>query len=164
MSVERGSEVSTSYPDRSRPGVAGEQLFSGEPSTPGAVEVRANAEATQLSVMRAVIGDLAMRADFDVDSIADLRLAVDEACSSLIRLTTPEAVLVCRFHSTPDSLAIQAEVSSNEAAGPRTDTFSWRVLTALMDSVHTSVDLASDGHAGRHLVRIDLSKQRMVRD
>ena len=122
------------------------------------------AEPTQLSVMRAVIGDLAMRADFDVDSIADLRLAVDEACSSLIRLATPNATLVCRLHSGTDALSIQAEVASDEAAGPRTDTFSWRVLTSLMDSVSTSVDSGTDGHAGRHVVRIDLSKHRAVHD
>lgn len=164
MSVERGSDVSTSHPDRAHPGATsgGSPFESNGFSASGAIEVRANAEPTQLSVMRAVIGDLAMRADFDVDSIADLRLAVDEACSSLIRLATPDATLVCRFHSGADSMAIQAEVASDDAAGPRTDTFSWRVLTSLMDSVHTSVDLAADGHAGRHLVRIDLSKHRTV--
>ena len=130
-----------------------------ETSASNVVEVRVAAEPTQLAVMRAVIGDLAMRADFDVDSIADLRLAVDEACSSLVRLAAPAAALVCRFRTLGEALAVTAEVVSDDAFGPRKDTFSWRVLSALADSVSTSVesDPAADGS---HLVRIELTKGR----
>jgi serine/threonine-protein kinase RsbW len=157
MELERGVDVSTSYTDRStRDGVQTE-----EPTVTSGVEVRVAAEATQLSVMRAVIGDLAMRADFDVDSIADLRLAVDEACSSLVRLAAPSAQLICRFHALADGLAVEAEVISGDASGPRTDTFSWRVLSALTDSVTTSVK--STGASGDgHVVRIDLTKGRTI--
>ncbi|WP_237710434.1 ATP-binding protein [Saccharopolyspora spinosa] len=83
------------------------ELAHVEPETAATnlVEVRIAAEAAQLAVMRAVVGDLAMRADYDVDSIADLRLAVDEACSSLVRLAAPEATLVCRFRTGGDRLS-----------------------------------------------------------
>ncbi|MBE9373206.1 ATP-binding protein [Saccharopolyspora sp. HNM0983] len=123
------------------------------------VEVRVAADPTQLAVLRAVVGDLAMRADFDVDSIADMRLAVDEVCSSLIRLAAPSSKLVCRFRTGGDGIAVAAEVHSTDGLGPRKDTFSWRVLSALADSVSTSV--ASDEAAdGSHLVRIELTKGR----
>ncbi|MFI0465852.1 MULTISPECIES: ATP-binding protein [Saccharopolyspora] len=123
------------------------------------VEVRIAAEPAQLAVMRAVVGDLAMRADYDVDTIADLRLAVDEACSSLVRLAAPAATLVCRFRLAGDRLSVTAEVISDDAFGPRKDTFSWRVLSALADVVSTSVE--SDPAAnGSHLVRIELTKGR----
>ncbi len=154
MRLERGVEVSASHPDSSRPDIE-------QPTTPASntVEVRVDAEATQLAVMRAVVGDLAMRADFDVDSIADLRLAVDEACSALVRLAAPSAALICRFHSEPGGLSVAAEVASTDAYGPRKDTFSWRVLSALTDSVTTSVESA--GHSGgTHALRIDLTKGR----
>jgi serine/threonine-protein kinase RsbW len=157
MKLERGVDVSTSHSDRSHPDGAGVDRSAVSHS----VEVRVAAEATQLSVMRAVIGDLAMRADFDIDSIADLRLAVDEACSSLIRLAAPSAVLVCRFHAVPDGLAVEAEVVSGDATGPRTDSFSWRVLSALTDSVTTSVESTGTPGDG-HVVRIDLTKGRTV--
>lgn len=123
------------------------------------VEVRVAADPTQLPVLRAVVGDLAMRADFDVDSVADLRLAVDEACSSLVRLALAETQLVCRFRTGQDSLSVTAEVLSADAMGPRKDTFSWRVLSALADSVSTSVqaDAAEDGS---HQVCIELTKGR----
>ncbi|WP_237710433.1 hypothetical protein [Saccharopolyspora spinosa] len=48
---------------------------------------------------------------------------------------------------------------SDDAFGPRKDTFSWRVLSALADVVSTSVE--SDPAAnGSHLVRIELTKGR----
>ena len=37
----------------------------------------------QLPAVRAMAGDLAMRMDFDLDAVEDLRLAVDEACATL---------------------------------------------------------------------------------
>jgi serine/threonine-protein kinase RsbW len=156
MRLERGVDVSASHPDRSRPDL--EQYTAPASST---VEVRVPADPAHLAVMRAVIGDLAMRADFDVDSIADLRLAVDEACSSLVRLATPSASLVCHFRTENDGLSVTAEVVSDDAMGPPQDTFSWRVLSALTDSVTTSVEPA-ETPAGNHLVRIDLVKGRMV--
>ncbi|GAA2813375.1 ATP-binding protein [Saccharopolyspora taberi] len=130
-----------------------------ESATSDVVEVRVAAEPAQLAVMRAVVGDLAMRADFDVDSIADLRLAVDEACSSLVRLAAPSASLVCRFRTLEGGLSMSAEVLSGDAFGPRKDTFSWRVLSALADSVSTSVQ-SDAGSNGSHLVRIELTKGR----
>lgn len=130
-----------------------------ESDTDPPVEVRVAAEATQLSVLRAVVGDLAMRADFDVDTIADLRLAVDEACSSLVRRAAPDVWLLCRFRCGTDGLALTAEVTSNDSSALRTDTFSWRVLSALTDTVASSVQAAEDG-AGKHVVRIELRKGR----
>ena len=130
-----------------------------DPATENLVEVRVAAEPAQLPVMRAVVGDLAMRADYDIDSIADLRLAVDEACSSLVRLAAPDATLICRFRTDDSSLAISAEVTSKDSFGPRKDTFSWRVLSALADSVSTSVE-SDESAEGSHRVRIDLTKGR----
>ncbi|MFR9727595.1 ATP-binding protein [Saccharopolyspora sp. MS10] len=123
------------------------------------VEVRVAAEASQLSVLRAVTADLAMRADFDVDTIADLRLAVDEACSSLIRLATVGQTLTCRFQGDDRSLRVAASVVSDRPREPRQDTFSWRVLSALVDAVSTSVEPDADTDGG-HVVRIDLTKGR----
>ncbi len=165
MRLERGVGVSTSRPDWSQSDVAAEPATAaGEPvDEPRAVEVRVAAEPAQLSVMRAVVGDLAMRADFDVDSIADLRLAVDEVCSSLVRLATASASLVCRFRTEDDGLSLQAEVTSKDPSGPRTGTFSWRVLSALADSVAPSVESAGDD-TGTYVVRIDLRKGRTVHE
>lgn len=154
MSPERGTPVSEFQQDTSR---SGSDRSEFGPST---VEVRVAAEAAQLAVLRAVVGDLAMRADFDIDSIADLRLAVDEASSSLVRLVDPSVSLVCRFQTLPDEINVTAEVTSGDSFGPRQDTLSWRVLGALTDSVSTAVEPGES--ADGNIVRIELSKTRAV--
>ena len=52
---------------------------------PRSVEVRVSARLENLAVVRTLIGALATSEDLDLDAVADLRLAVDEACTRLIR-------------------------------------------------------------------------------
>lgn len=118
------------------------------------VEMRLAADAVQLPVVRAVAVNVAMRADFDLDAISDLELAVDEACSSLILLASPEARLTCRFRMGPDELVFRASVPSEQGL-PSTGTFGWRVLRTLTDHVDTWVDSAG--------VHLELIKCRPTR-
>ncbi|MFB9903274.1 ATP-binding protein [Allokutzneria oryzae] len=119
------------------------------------IEVRVNANAAHLSVVRAVAADLAMREDFDLDSIADLKLAVDEACSTLIGVATAGGILSCRFQPTAGRVVVDVSVLADEPHEPKRDTFGWRVLSTLADEVTASTTATGDG---RHLVRIELSK------
>ncbi|WP_285751786.1 ATP-binding protein [Lentzea sp. NBRC 105346] len=121
------------------------------------VELRMSADPTQLSIARAVAADIAMRQDFDLDSIEDLKLAVDETCSTLITMAAHKAVLSCRFVVNDDAVHVHAQVSSGSSAPPDRESFGWRVLTALVDSVTTWVDPASTGDG--HVVHIDLVKR-----
>jgi serine/threonine-protein kinase RsbW len=112
------------------------------------------ADPTQLSIVRAVAADIAMRQDFDLDSIEDLKLAVDETCSTLITLAAQDAVLSCHFAvDDKGAVHIAAKISAKSAAGPDEASFGWRVLTALVDSVQTRVE-ESEGF----LVHINLVK------
>lgn len=120
------------------------------------VEVRVAATPQHLSAIRAVAADLAMRADFDLDAIADLKLAVDEACSTLVMHAADGAQLSCAFRCTADEIRVRAVVPSADATPPRRDTFSWRVLSTLADFVAASV--SQDG--APITVRIDLVKKR----
>ena len=105
------------------------------------VELRMAADPTQLSIVRAVAADIAMRQDFDLDSIEDLKLAVDETCSTLITLAAQDAVLSCHFAvDDRGAVHVAAKMSAKSAAGPDEASFGWRVLTALVDSVQTRVE------------------------
>jgi serine/threonine-protein kinase RsbW len=69
-------------------------MFEGtEDGSPEEIELRIGAVLTNLPIIRSLAASIAMRADFDLDSIADLRLAVDEACSTLITQGAPNAAL-----------------------------------------------------------------------
>ncbi|TDP97081.1 anti-sigma regulatory factor (Ser/Thr protein kinase) [Labedaea rhizosphaerae] len=74
-----------------------------------------------------------MRADFDLDAIADLKIAVDEACSMLIMQAAKGAVLRCTFGTDEDGIVVQSEVAT-DGNEPLDDTaFGWHVLSTLTD-------------------------------
>jgi serine/threonine-protein kinase RsbW len=111
------------------------------------VEVRTPASAALIPTIRAVASDLAARADFDLDSIADLRMAVDEACATLVDVAAPAAELRCRFLVHSERIVVHAEVQTGPDVTVSTDTFGWRVLQTLADevSMHHSPDPAGNG-------------------
>src|SRR3954449_8638439 len=93
------------------------------------VEVRTTASAALIPTIRAVASDLAARADFDLDAISDLRMAVDEACATLVDVAAPASSLRCVFHVGPERIQVHAEVQADKPdTTVSTDTFGWRVL------------------------------------
>jgi serine/threonine-protein kinase RsbW len=136
-------------------------MFDGaEDGRPEEVELRIGAVLTNLPVIRSLAASIAMRADFDLDSIADLKLAVDEACSTLITQGAPDATLRCVFRVSLDEIRFAVSVPSTSDTKPSSDSFGWRVLTTLTDHTATWVDQAESDEAG-HLVHIELAKRRM---
>ncbi len=106
-----------------------------EAPLPGPVEVRVAASIAQIPPLRAVVGDLAARADFDIDAIADLRMAVDEAGATLVALAGVDARMCCFFELSPDEIVVTATVAVDPGTSVPTATFGWRVLSTLMDRV-----------------------------
>jgi serine/threonine-protein kinase RsbW len=127
------------------------------------VEVRTSATAALIPTIRAVASDLAARADFDLDAISDLRMAVDEACATLVDVAAPSSSLRCVFQVRPEQIQVHAEV---QAAQPdttvSTDTFGWRVLQTLADEVEVQHVVAANGE--RPTVGIRLGKRAGLTD
>jgi serine/threonine-protein kinase RsbW len=99
------------------------------------LELRVPTSPTQLPAVRAMAGDLAMRMDFDLDAVEDLRLAVDEACATLAAIALGGSPLTVVFEATRDALWIDAWVPTAEATDVPRDGFGWAVLHTLVDSV-----------------------------
>ncbi|NEK85058.1 ATP-binding protein [Blastococcus saxobsidens] len=99
------------------------------------LELRVPTTATQLPAVRAMAGDLAMRMDYDLDAVEDLRLAVDEACATLTTIAEGDAPLTVVFETTRSGLHIDAWVPTADGTEVPTDGFGWVVLAALVDSV-----------------------------
>lgn len=121
-----------------------------------AVEVRVRSSPSLISAVRVVAADLAARADFDLDAVSDLRMAVDEACSALVAVATPDTVLRCRFGLGTDHILATATVVVSAPTKIRQDTFGWRVLSTLADSAE--VIGGQDG--GQPWIGIRLRKDR----
>jgi serine/threonine-protein kinase RsbW len=113
-------------------------MVDGERATgANAVEVRVPADRSQLFVLRSLVATIALREDFDLDEVDDVKLAVDEMCSVLVMRARAGEVLVCRFESATGSVSVRASVRTDNGTPIAQDTFGWRVLATLADDVTT---------------------------
>ncbi|HEY2203973.1 MAG TPA: ATP-binding protein [Pseudonocardia sp.] len=122
------------------------------------MEIRISARPELIPTVRTVASDLAGRADFDLDAISDLRMAVDEACTTLIGFASDDG-LNCKFVLDAERIEVTVSASSvPPGAEISTDSFGWRVLQTLADEVSTLRGV--DGHADALAIR--LTKQSGV--
>src|ERR1700739_2265919 len=69
-----------------------------------AVEVHVAARLENLAMLRILVGAIGTFEALDCDAVADLRLAVDEVCTRLIRSATPDSTLVVVVDPLDDEL------------------------------------------------------------
>jgi serine/threonine-protein kinase RsbW len=124
------------------------------------VELRIGANLTNLPIIRSLAASIAMRADFDLDAIADLKLAVDEACSTLIVRAAPDSALRCCFTVGADAIRFTVTVPAASGEAPDTTSFGWQVLTTLTDDASAWVE--GNGQAGSHAAHIEWTKRRVA--
>ncbi|MGU3500174.1 ATP-binding protein [Mycobacterium sp. C31M] len=106
------------------------------------VEIRVAATLENLAVLRVLIAAAATFEDLDFDAVSDLRLAVDEACTRLVKAAVPGSALIISIKPTDDAVVIQASATcrSDEDAIVAPGSFSWHVLSSLTDEVSTFAD------------------------
>ncbi|MGW5051631.1 ATP-binding protein [Actinokineospora sp. NPDC004072] len=124
------------------------------------VELRVDAALDSLPLVRTMAGAVAMRADYDIDAIADLKLVADEICTMLIRRAAAGARLCGRFSLLPRSLTFGVSVEVVDTAPIRPDTLGWRLLTALVDSIATTV--RTDGGQPQLVIEVLMTRKSAV--
>jgi serine/threonine-protein kinase RsbW len=112
------------------------------------LELRVPTTPTQLPAVRAMAADLAMRMDYDLDSVEDLRLAVDEACAILATIALGDEPLTVVFETSRTGLHIEAWVSAKEGTDVPRGGFGWAVLETLVDAVEGRQATQADVPAG----------------
>lgn len=96
------------------------------------------ARSEYIHVLRSVTAAVAGRLPLSLDDVDDLRLAVDEACARLLALPGAPATFRLDLRTLPDRLEVVAAVDTPTQTWPPIgfeDTLSWRVLSALAESV-----------------------------
>ncbi|MFY2859044.1 anti-sigma factor [Mycobacterium sp. THU-M104] len=124
-----------------------------------AVELRVAARLENLAMLRTLVGAIGTFEDLDFDAVADLRLAVDEVCTRLIRSATPDATLVVVVDPQDEVLVVEATAAciTHDVVAP--GSFSWHVLTSLADDVKTFHDGRAPDESGS-LFGITLTARR----
>ncbi|OHU93297.1 ATP-binding protein [Mycobacterium talmoniae] len=115
-----------------------------------------------LAVLRTLVGAVGTLEDLDLDTVEDLRLAVDEACTRLIRSARPEATLVVVVDPRDDEVVVHASVACESADVLTPGSFSWHVLTSLTDEVKTFGD-GREPQGGHRVFGITLTTHRAGR-
>ncbi|KZS83283.1 anti-sigma factor [Mycobacterium persicum] len=105
-----------------------------------AVELKVAARLENLAILRTLVGAIGTFEDLDFDAVADLRLAVDEVCTRLIRSATPNATLTLVVDPRDDELVVEASAMCDTHDVVAPGSFSWHVLTSLADDVQTFHD------------------------
>ena len=113
------------------------------------VEFKVPARLESLVVIRTLVAALGTMEDLDLDAVADLRLALDEACTALIRCAVPNSRLTVVVRPCEDDLWISVSAPCVDDDVLRPGTFSWHVISSLTDDVETFRDGAEVGDPGR---------------
>lgn len=106
------------------------------------IELAVPADPDYVGLIKSAAAHIAAHADFTLEAIDDLRLAVDEAFAVLIAHQPETGRVAVTFHVHDDSLIIEM---TGPAGSPEPDknSFAWTVLTALVHEV--TAQTSSDG-------------------
>lgn len=107
--------------------------------TAAVVELTVPADPSYVSLIRTATAAVCAQADFTVDALDDLRLAVTEACALVLADALPESLMQVEWQVSGSDVSIDLQCPSATGAPAATNTFSWTVLSALVDTVGTTV-------------------------
>ncbi len=104
------------------------------------VTLRVPATGEFVVLIRAAVSAMCARLDFTIDRIEDVKLAVDESAALLLSDAQPGAELDVRFTpDAPDGLRVEMTAPTVHGRSLERDSFTWTVLTALVDEVVATV-------------------------
>jgi anti-sigma regulatory factor (Ser/Thr protein kinase) len=114
-----------------------ENQHNGQANADRSVELRVAATLENLAVLRTLVAAVGTFEDLDFDAVSDLRLAVDEACTRLIRSAVPKSTLVVVVHPNDSEVVVDASTTCQNTDILAPGSFSWHVLSSLTDEVRT---------------------------
>lgn len=119
------------------------------------VNIRVAAEKSQVPMIRAIAETLAVLADFSMDEVADIKLAVDEAAMTIVGGAAAGSELTVAFTTAERRFNAVVQSWLPESKALLQTGFGWHVLQTLAESVDVH-EGSPDG--GGRLVAIELSK------
>ena len=96
------------------------------------------AEPGYAVLARTLAASIAARCDLAYDRVEDVRLAIDEAFNQVVLNAPADAEIICTFIEEVGALEFMVQCRTLLEDALPTNTFSWTVLSALADELHTS--------------------------
>lgn len=94
-----------------------------------------------LVLARTAVAAMCARLDYPLDRLEDVKLAVDEACSLLLSDTDSTEMLTLALEPSADGqLIVSVRSVTRHGKTPKQSSFSWTVLSALVEDVSASAE------------------------
>ncbi|MFJ4655144.1 anti-sigma factor [Nocardia sp. NPDC088792] len=127
----------------------------------GGIGLRIPAELEQLPMLRAVAETVLLTADFTLDVVTDVRVALDEVATALILSAAPGREIDCDFRYDLRQVEVQVTTVVQTDEALRENSFGRHLLDTLTDSIRT-VYSPFDTELRGYPVVVDFSRSRNV--
>ncbi len=104
------------------------------------VQVTIPADPARLPLLRSIAAAMAVSLDFDIDTMADLRMAVDELAATVVTRARPGSPVRVEFMTEGDAVAVSALASASDPDPIDEGSFGWMVLSTLSETVSGTVE------------------------
>lgn len=127
------------------------------------VGLRVPAELEQLTMLRALAETVALIADFALDEVTDIRVALDEVATALIVAAVPGSHIACDFDFDEQRMLVRVGGTAVDADALDENGFGWHVLDTITENL-TAHRHPFDPAAGGYPVLVEFSRLRGVAD
>ncbi|WP_067824525.1 ATP-binding protein [Nocardia inohanensis] len=113
------------------------------------VGLRVPAELDQLTMLRALAETVALIADFALDEVTDIRVALDEVATALIVAAVPGSYVACDFDFDEQRMQVRVGGTCTGPDALDENGFGWHVLDTITEDLtahHQPYDPASGGY------------------
>ncbi|MEU6585846.1 anti-sigma factor [Nocardia sp. NPDC046763] len=108
------------------------------PVLTGQVALRIPADAGHLAMLRALAETITLAADFTIDVVTDVRVALDEVATTLIAAAVPDASIECEFRFDEQRVRVRVGTVTGSDAALIEHSFGWHFVETLTDSIAVS--------------------------
>ncbi len=106
----------------------------------GRVALRVPADAEPLGMLRALTETVMLTADFTIDVVIDVRVALDEVATTLIAGAVPDASIDCEFLFDEQRVRVRVAAVTHSDGGVLEHSFGWQVVETLTESIAVRSD------------------------
>ncbi|WP_280262593.1 ATP-binding protein [Nocardia wallacei] len=123
------------------------------------VGVRVPADLNQLTMLRALAETVALIADFALDEVTDIRVALDEVATALIAEAAPASAIHCDFDYDDGAMTVRVSAVTGVEDAFDENGFGWHVLRTITDDLGARTE-PFDAERNGYPVTVEFSRAR----